>query len=375
MDMISNEYDEILERQRLSDNTLENVVEDMLQILTESQEQLKEHPNQAKTTVTKLLHEIKSKNNIFQQEEKEIQAMWSKFSKHIDKQFKSGLETINLTESFNSRGLSMNIVLAHHLLRQGYFDLFEVFMKETGVEFPEEMKRPFWDMFEIVNLIRKKNLDLAIKWVEQHTETLEMRASSLRFQLYQLKFLQLINTGNIEGALAYSKSWLAPFVNQHLKEIQKLMGCLLYLGRLEQSTYAELFSPMAWENIELTFVKEYCALMGLSHDSPLHIIVMAGAIAVPILLKMTTVMKSIEWSQKDELPVEIPLSRDWRYHSVFVCPVSKEQQREDNPPMMMPCGHVILKESLMRLSKGGNKFKCPYCPLESTPTQAKCIYL
>lgn len=51
--------------------------------------------------------------------------------------------------------------------------------------------------------------------------------------------------------------------------------------------------------------------------------------------------------------IEIPLSVEKRYHSVFACPVSKEQSTEANPPMMMNCGHVITKDSLQKLSKPG----------------------
>lgn len=55
-----------------------------------------------------------------------------------------------------------------------------------------------------------------------------------------------------------------------------------------------------------------------------------------------------------ELQIEIPLSAENRYHSIFACPVSKEQSTDQNPPMMMGCGHVITKESLLKLSKGTN---------------------
>ena len=80
-----------------------------------------------------------------------------------------------------------------------------------------------------------------------------------------------------------------------------------------------------------------------------------------------------EWRQMDELPVrlqvficntdipliysqiEIPLSSENRYHSIFACLVSKEQSTELNPPMMMTCGHVISKDSLQKLNKSGGQ--------------------
>jgi len=51
--------------------------------------------------------------------------------------------------------------------------------------------------------------------------------------------------------------------------------------------------------------------------------------------------------------MEVPLPSNRRYHSVFVCPVSKEQATEDNPPKMLTCGHVIAQDSFNKLLKGG----------------------
>jgi len=81
------------------------------------------------------------------------------------------------------------------------------------------------------------------------------------------------------------------------------------------------------------------------------------------------------WTQADELPIEIPLSSDNRYHSIFACLVSKELSTESNPPMMMTCGHVISKDSLQKLNKAGGRSKCPYCPVETLVGAAQRIYL
>lgn len=113
--------------------------------------------------------------------------------------------------------------------------------------------------------------------------------------------------------------------------------------------------------------------LGMSRQVPLRVIGdIGGGGALARIEKARTVMKErkSEWSQTDELPIEIQLAPENRYHSIFACPVSKEQSTEQNPPMMMTCGHVITKESLQKLCKSNGRVKCPYCPAESTQMNA-----
>ena len=41
-----------------------------------------------------------------------------------------------------------------------------------------------------------------------------------------------------------------------------------------------------------------------------------------------------------QLPVEVELGREFTFHSVFACPVARDQSTPDNPPMILPCGRV-----------------------------------
>ena len=75
---------------------------------------------------------------------------------------------------------------------------------------------------------------------------------------------------------------------------------------------------------------------------------------MPPLLDIKNIMHQRKcndvWSNKDELPVEIELPNENRYHSIFACPILKQQTSESNPPLRLICGHVISRDALTKLA-------------------------
>ena len=114
---------------------------------------------------------------------------------------------------------------------------------------------------------------------------------------------------------------------------------------------------------------------------------------MPTLLKMTAVMiaKGQPWEGLEQLPLEVELPPRFAFHSVFACPVARDQSTPDNPPMILPCGYaatlhcgcealricaaahshpprslVLCKQSIHKLARGNARvFKCPYCPVRA----------
>jgi len=80
-----------------------------------------------------------------------------------------------------------------------------------------------------------------------------------------------------------------------------------------------------------------------------------------------------DWITNNELPIDIELGKDFKFHNIFLCPVTKEISTKDNPPQLLTCGHTISKNSLTRMIRGTvrNKFKCPTCPTEMTVDKVK----
>lgn len=180
-------------------------------------------------------------------------------------------------------------------------------------------------------------------------------------------------------ALAYAREHFRQFYAKHLTEISRLSASALYLPveKLLSSPYGDMYTsdgvalaeklvdPPAADPAAETyhaphlinlFSSEFCTSLNMSKDLPLKVVTdIGGGGALSRIAKVRGVLKEkrTEWTSVQELPVEIPLPPEYRYHSVFACPVSKEQATDANPPMMMPCGHVVANQTLMRLCKGG----------------------
>lgn len=154
--------------------------------------------------------------------------------------------------------------------------------------------------------------------------------------------------------------------------------CSMLYYKNPNSPYQDLYTSPSLEELSSAFSAQFCFFMGLSPDSPVYLAVTAGTMALPVLSKLSTLMKKqrAEWSTSDELPTEVALPESFVYHSIFVCPVSKEQTTEYNPPKVLPCGHILADDSLRALPKrkGSLTFKCPYCPSVATYKQAIRVY-
>ncbi len=63
---------------------------------------------------------------------------------------------------------------------------------------------------------------------------------------------------------------------------------------------------------------------------------------MPQILKAERILKNKkEIISQQELPFEIHLPNELKFHSIFICPVTKEISTPENPPMLLNCGHAV----------------------------------
>lgn len=255
-----------------------------------------------------------------------------------------------------------------------------------------ELQEKFSIMYQILKELRNHNLLPAISWAHENSAELDARGSDLEFELCKRQYIYLIlqsGSGDGEGddgpavAMEYAQANFPRFADRHAKEIAQLASALVYQPNLAESPYAHLFAgggdggEGSFDEIASSFTREFCSLLGLSAESPLYVAATAGAISLPRLMMFVGVMTQARasWTTASELAFDTPLPRSMIYHSIFVCPVSKEQTTDRNPPMMLPCGHVLARDSLKNLVKSHQRYKCPYCPVEGLLRDARQIIL
>ncbi|XP_024599579.1 protein RMD5 homolog A isoform X2 [Neophocaena asiaeorientalis asiaeorientalis] len=251
--------------------------------------------------------------------------------------------------------------------------------KESGLSVDPSQKEPFVELNRILEALKVRVLRPALEWAVSNREMLIAQNSSLEFKLHRLYFISLLmgGTTNQREALQYAKNF-QPFALNHQKDIQVLMGSLVYLRQgIENSPYVHLLDANQWADICDIFTRDACALLGLSVESPLSVSFSAGCVALPALINIKAVIEQRQctgvWNQKDELPIEVDLGKKCWYHSIFACPILRQQTTDNNPPMKLVCGHIISRDALNKMFNG-SKLKCPYCPMEQSPGDAKQIF-
>lgn len=253
-------------------------------------------------------------------------------------------------DALSSHPALINRAVAMHLLREGQFLVASTFFEEATArplrpESPsdtanpdvpmgndigidalksEALRKQFTTMYYILyELKTARNLVPAIEWARTNTTALEARGSNLEFDLSRLQFIWLFSGGSNpvdsrsisqgqQSALDYARREFAHFQGRYLREIQQLSGAMAFSVNLAESPYRRIFhDDSAWDDIAKSFAREFCHLLGLSADSPLYIAATAGAIALPTLLKLQTIMKEkrTEWTTQHELPVSRVSSR------------------------------------------------------------------
>lgn len=359
--------------QAVTDRAFEGFVESLVQILTKKD--LKAVLTELKLKLDSLFYPI----NQLQESQKEWNTSLAKFEKVLGKpdMFPASSRSIDLDHQLVDK------MLVEYFYRQGLFEVGDCLAKEAGVEVVEkEVRALSLEIHRITEPLKKqKDIEPAMRWISENSEKLKGHGPKLELELVSLKYYEMLRQGKSHEALRFAKAHFPKFAILQTEKIRRLVVALLWVGDLENYPHAEeeLFS-LSWDKTSKEVARQYYHLHDQPSSSPLAVLLSAGVQSLPKLLKLVRVMglKKEEWEAMKQLPVDLELGDEFQFHSVFVCPVSREQSDdEDNPPMMMPCRHVLCKQTILRLCKSCStrRFKCPYCPAQTTATACRQLHI
>ncbi|XP_018025396.1 E3 ubiquitin-protein transferase RMND5B isoform X1 [Hyalella azteca] len=343
------------------------------------------------------LAEVKSVSSSVSAKHRELHSFVSKIGKCIDKNFETSYDFMTHQTAFlrDETRPRLYEIICNHLCREGLQSTADQLMEDSNMNINSEFMTKFRDVNAIVVALRNGDLQPAMKWALEHSEKLKEKTSSLEFKLHRLAFISLVAGGaqNVTAAIEYARDHFTPFIPNHQSAIQHVMGSLVFMRTgLQGTPYSGLLQTSQWDDLIRTFTKDACTIMGLSMQCPLAVCISAGCTALPVLLNINQALTGSQvhnmWSAKEELPIEIALGKNNYYHSIFSCPIMRQQSTESNPPMRLICGHVISKDALTKLtnanktiwgwassrtSQKDTRVKCPYCPVEQTPQEPQQI--
>ncbi|CAF0881915.1 unnamed protein product [Adineta ricciae] len=359
------------------ENNLDHVIEQLQRALSQPM-------SDSHLVKTSLQNTIKPLAKQYSDKHKELHGSISKIGKTIDKCFQSDFGNVPITELFDTpeKYKLIYMIICEDLYRQGRMAIADKLIEETKLNDNDlfNLEKNFLEEINtILENIRERNLLPAIDWCLRHRNQLNQTGSLLEFHLHKMRFVQLLQTENFQQAKTYLANLRQYSISkgQCEQEVNQLMGALVFAQRdLAKSPYKYLLEPHLWLQLSELFMQQAFQQVGLAQDSPLYVVMKIGFQALPALMSIVNAMQNTQVCHilsKDELPIEIDVGQEHRYHSVFACPILRQQTTDQNPPMKLVCGHVISKDALNKLSIQ-NKLKCPYCPLEQSPSDARQLF-
>ncbi|XP_075977003.1 required for meiotic nuclear division 5 protein souji [Anticarsia gemmatalis] len=376
----------ILKFNNINDHT-NRALEDIISQVEDLRKELSKQPSNTPLTstqamaVTDLAGSVKQNVVQMSTDHRELHATVSRVGKSIDRHFIADYASVApKAETFcnDTNRPIMEQAIAQHLYRQGLEDVGDTFVAEakiTGVE----RTCTFALLQRFAVALAEGEPAPALHWAERRAH--ELHNSPLPFTLHRMQALKLAREQGVCAAIEYARRQFPAHAARHERQLQAAVCALAWCtpgAGPAPAIYQHLLDPKALgaEAAEL-FIKEACGLLRLAPLSPLAGAVLAGARVLPALhdirAKMSHPHVIAAWSD-DELPFEVDLGEDGGgYHSVFACPILRQQASEQNPPMRLLCGHVISRDALNKLAISA-KLKCPYCPMEQSPAEARQIY-
>lgn len=268
------EVDRIVKRQRTCAAKTSGTLYKLIHALERCVEELRQTPtdDNLAARAAGLVREIDDLDAVatISADTKELHGAVSKLGKIVDKEFATdigaGIRDVHMDEE------TLDRAVAEHLYHEGMFAIGDTFAEEAHIDDVDNLKSPYSSMHAVLEDLRARRLDSAMRWVAANkvtlrgTSLLESREpSDIEFSLHRLAYFQILQEQGPRPALDYARQHFPQFQNtERMADIQKLLGALCFFNRKNSgiNPYAEYFGNNLWEDFARDFQKQSCALLG-----------------------------------------------------------------------------------------------------------------
>jgi len=361
-----------------------------------------------------------SKSNLVEtlkRSNKKIHSSLMKLSKETENQTESLIvRNGSMFPDENEEAKLMKAILQgiqSHFLLINEFEIAESIASECGVSIENE----FCLKYQTINRIlaafnflppeRFDGVEVILEWARQNPENSEI----LILETHKFRFMSLIQNENPFASIQYARSHLTGLSETHHQEVQSLMAHLIFsesgiaekqFKHLEEITKSHLYN---YYSISSTSLLETSCIAGIQAYETLERFVKIKtkanilcpevnesqlykrtrnilsripfaaeeAVASEILVGLVEERNDFNWISMAEFPVQVRFP-EFKFHSVFICPVTRASLAAGDFPMLLACGHVISNQSLVKISRSNGRFKCPTCQADQEISFATRVF-
>lgn len=253
-------------------------------------------------------------------------------------------------------------LLVDHLFRGGYY--------ESATKLSEQSDLKDLTNVELFQVTRSVEVSLStgdtskcLAWCHDNKSKLRKIKSCLEFRLREQEFIELVKQDKRLDAINHARKYLSNAEDSQREDLEHLMGLLAYPPDTKKEPYRSLFDKSRWQSLIELFKQENYTLFQLNSVSVFSVVLQAGlsALKTPLCYRKS--------GQRDpECPLCSPmlneLAKSLPYphcsQSKLICSISGQPLNENNPPMMLPNGHIYGETSLKAMAaKNNGCIKCP----------------
>ncbi|XP_024979066.1 protein RMD5 homolog [Cynara cardunculus var. scolymus] len=226
-------FDRVAKKQKLSTSRYQQVIDqvgdEIKQAMTDIQSVDPPSSIDHKSVITNLKRKLDTviPQEQLEKSQKELNTNLSQYPKILGKFFDTDISKAYRSVDFDLH--IVNQIIISQLYHEGLFDVADILINEAQEPEIISLRCQFAEMHQILKALRARNLEPALSWVLANRQKLQQ-------------------SGN---------------------EFLKLMGCLLWPGKLETSPYSDLLLPAKWEDLIKEFTMQFCSLIGVSFKNPL----------------------------------------------------------------------------------------------------------